>query len=65
MADIADIKELARGLCLMNIAGGAIDLDDETVSNKEYLYRILKQETELRAKKRHLPVVLPSQKSIR
>ena len=52
MADIADIKELARGLCLMNIAGGAIDLDDETVSNKEYLYRILKQEAELRAKKK-------------
>ena len=52
MADISDIKELARGLCLMNIANGTIDLDDETVSNKEYLYRILKQETELRAKKK-------------
>ena len=52
MADIADIKELARGLCLMNIANGTIDLDDETVSNKEYLYQILKQEAKLRAKKK-------------
>ena len=52
MADIADIKELACGLCLMNIANGVIDLNDETVSNKDYLYQILKQEAELRAKKK-------------
>ena len=52
MADISDIKELARGLCLMNIANGTIDLDDETVSNKEYLYRLLKQESDYRAKKK-------------
>ena len=52
MADIADIRELARSLCLMNIANGAIDLNRETVSNLDYLYEILKQELELRAKKK-------------
>lgn len=52
MADIADIKELARSLCLMNIANGVIDLNDETISNKDYLYNVLKQETEMRAKKK-------------
>ena len=52
MADIAEIKELARSLCLINVANGVIDLNDETVSNLDYLYNILKQETELRAKKK-------------
>lgn len=52
MAEIEKIKELARTLCLMNIANGVIDLNDETVSNLDYLYNILKQETELRAHKR-------------
>ena len=33
MAEIEKIKELARTLCLMNIANGVIDLNDETVSN--------------------------------
>lgn len=52
MADIADIQELARELFLMNIANGVIDLDDETVSNKDYLYSVLKQELDLRAKRK-------------
>lgn len=52
MADIADIKKLARSLCLMNIANGVIDLNDETVSNRDYLNNILKQEVECRAKKK-------------
>ena len=52
MADIAEIKELARSLCLVNVANGVIDLNDETVSNLDYFYNILKQETELRAKKK-------------
>lgn len=52
MADIADIKEIARSLCLTNIANGMIDLNRETVSNLDYLYEILKQELDLRAKKK-------------
>lgn len=52
MADIAEIQELARSLCLMNVANGVIDLNNETVSNLDYLYLILKQEAELRAKKK-------------
>ena len=41
MADIADIRALAGELFLMNIANGVIDLDVETVSNKDYLYMVL------------------------
>ena len=52
MADIAEIQELAKSLCLMNIANGVIDLNNETVSNLDYLYLVLKQEAELRAKKK-------------
>ena len=52
MADISDIRELAGELFLMNIANGAIDLDNETVSNKDYLYMVLKQELDLRAKRK-------------
>jgi len=52
MADISEIKELAKNLCLMNVANGVINLNNETVSNLDYLYNILKQETELRAEKR-------------
>ena len=33
VADIAEIKELARSLCLVNVANGMIDLNNETVSN--------------------------------
>ncbi len=52
MADIAEIQELARTLCLMNIANGVIDLNNETVSNLDYLHQILKQEVELRVRKK-------------
>lgn len=52
MADISDIRELAKELFLMNIANGAIDLDNEMVSNKDYLYNVLKQELDLRAKRK-------------
>ena len=52
MADIAEIKELARSLCLMNIANGGVDLNNETISNLNYLYNILQQEAELRKKKK-------------
>ena len=37
MADILEIKELARSLCLMNVANGQIDLNDETLSNLDYV----------------------------
>ena len=48
MADIAEIKELAKTLNLMNVYKGVIDISDETVSNLDYLYSILKQEVDIR-----------------
>ena len=48
MADIAEIKELAKTLNLMNVYKGVIDISDETVSNLDYLYNILKQEVDIR-----------------
>ena len=48
MADIAEIKELAKTLNLMNVYIGVIDIGDETVSNLDYLYNILKQEVDIR-----------------
>jgi len=48
MADIAEIKELAKTLNLMNVYKGVIDINDETVSNLDYLYNILKQEVDIR-----------------
>lgn len=41
MADVNEIRELARMLNLMNVANGSIDISDEKVSNKDYLYKIL------------------------
>ena len=51
MADIESIKELAKNLCLMNIANGVVDLNDETISNTDYLYNVLKHEVDLREQK--------------
>ena len=48
MADVNEIRELARMLNLMNIANGAIDISDEKVSNKDYLYKILLEEVNIR-----------------
>ena len=48
MADIAEIKELAKALNLMNVYTGIIDISDEKVSNLDYLYNILKQEVDIR-----------------
>ena len=48
MADIAEIKELAKALNLMNVYNGIIDISDEKVSNLDYLYSILKQEVDIR-----------------
>lgn len=44
MADIKVIQDLARILNLQNIASGVINLNDETISNKDYLYKILLEE---------------------
>lgn len=48
MADIKVIQDLARILNLQNIANGTIDLYDETISNKDYLYKILLEEVNIR-----------------
>lgn len=48
MADTTELRELARKLNLMNIANGVIDIDNEVISNKDYLYKILSQELEIR-----------------
>ena len=48
MAEVSEIRELARKLNLMNIANGVIDIDNEIISNKEYLYKILEQEVNIR-----------------
>ena len=50
MADIKIIQDLARTLNLQNIASGVIDLNDETISNKEYLYKVLLEEVNIRKK---------------
>jgi len=48
VADAKEIQELARILNLQNIANGTIDLNDETISNKDYLYKILLEEVKIR-----------------
>jgi DNA replication protein DnaC len=49
MADAKEIQELAKILNLQNIANGTIDLNQETISNKEYLYQILLEEVHIRS----------------
>ena len=41
MADITEIRELAQKLNLWNIAKGYIDLNDEKLSNLDYLKMVL------------------------
>lgn len=48
MADAKEIQELARMLNLQNVANGTIDLNDESLSNKDYLYKILLEEVNIR-----------------
>ena len=48
MADNKDIQALAKILNLQNVANGAIDLNDEKLSNKDYLYEILLEEVNIR-----------------
>lgn len=49
MANAKEIQELAKILNLQNIANGTIDLNQETISNKEYLYQILLEEVNIRS----------------
>lgn len=48
MADAKEIQELAKILNLQNVANGIIDLNNETISNKDYLYNILLEEVNIR-----------------
>jgi DNA replication protein DnaC len=54
MADITEIRELARKLNLWNIARGYIDLNDEKLSNLDYLQMILQKELEIRARQKQI-----------
>lgn len=49
MADAKEIQELAKILNLQNIANGTIDLNQETISNMDYLYQILLEEVNIRS----------------
>ena len=60
MADVAYVRELARKLCLMNVANGIIDITDETVSNLEYLEKIFTEEIELRQENKKSALLLRS-----
>jgi DNA replication protein DnaC len=48
MAEVSKIRELDRKLNLMNVANGVIDINNEVVSNKEYLLKILEEELDIR-----------------
>lgn len=43
-----EVQSLARILNLQNIANGTIDLNDEKLSNIDYIYNILVQEVNIR-----------------
>lgn len=66
MADLKDIQDLAKTLNLMNVASGVIDLTNEQISNKEYLYRIFSEEVRLKSenklKQLHKDAKLPNKK---
>ena len=53
MADITEIRELAQKLNLWNIVRGYIDLNDEKLSNLDYLKMVLEKELEIRARQKH------------
>ncbi len=48
MANITEIYELAKKLNLQNLARGAIDLQNEKLSNIDYLYMVLQSEVDMR-----------------
>ncbi|MBQ7276908.1 MAG: ATP-binding protein [Bacilli bacterium] len=56
MADNIEIQALARVLNLQNIANGNIDLNNERISNKDYLYQILLEEVNIRNKNKLMDI---------
>lgn len=46
MASISEIQQIARKLGLTNIANGVVNLKDETLSNTDYLLKVLSGELE-------------------
>ncbi len=54
MADITEVRNLAKRLNLWNVARGLIDLDNEKLSNLDYLQAILEKEIELRAQQKNI-----------
>jgi DNA replication protein DnaC len=54
MADITEIRELAQRLNLWNVAKGYIDLNNEKLSNLDYLKMVLEKELELRVRQKHI-----------
>ena len=54
MAEITEIRKLAQNLNLWNIARGIVDLNDEKLSNLDYLQMILEKELEIRAQQKHI-----------
>ena len=54
MADIVEIREMAQRLNLWNVAKGYIDLNNEKLSNLDYLKMVLEKELELRVRQKHI-----------
>lgn len=54
MADITEIRELARKLNLQNIARGYIDMNDEKLSNLDYFQMILQKELKIRVRQKQI-----------
>lgn len=54
MAEITEIRKLAQNLNLWNIARGIVDLNDEKLSNLDYLQMILEKELEIRSQQKHI-----------
>ena len=52
MADIAKIQKIAEKLGLRHMASGAFELDNETLSNLDYLEQVLSMELELKTQAR-------------
>lgn len=48
MASIAELQQLAQQLGLTHIAGGGVDLGNETLSNTDYLKQVLDAELQAR-----------------
>ncbi len=54
MAEISEIRRLAQSLNLWNIARGYVDLNEERLSNLDYLQAVLEKESEIRAQQKNI-----------